>query len=138
MTPNLEPNCGSGQFPQAPDDLAKGLNRFAELITRGWLRASYRALDPKRSTEMVSYRTHTDPQPLTPNEIYKFEISLELMAYLIQKGHRLRLAIVNGDSPVSEQFWPHYYRPDKIGSNTVHHDAAHPSELILPISTNPA
>ena len=124
----------SDQFPQSTEDRGKGLNPFAELITRGWLRASHRALDPERSTEMVPYHTHSDPQPLTPNEIYKFEISLEPMAYLIQKGHRLRLEIVNGDSPISEQLWPHYYRPDKIGSDTIHHDAAHPSELILPIS----
>ena len=124
----------SDQFPQAPEDRGKGLNPFAELITRGWLRASHRALDPKHSTEMVPYHTHNDPRPLTPNEIYNFEISLEPMAYLIQKGHRLRLEIVNGDSPISEQLWPHYYRPDKVGSDTIHHDAAHPSELILPIS----
>ena len=83
---------------------------------------------------MVPYHSHADPQPLTPNEIYKFEISLEPMAYLIKQGHRLRLEIVNGDSPVSEMLWPHYYRPDKIGSDTIHHDAAHPSELILPVS----
>jgi putative CocE/NonD family hydrolase len=123
----------SDQFPQAPDDRAKKLNPFAELITRGWLRASHRALDPKHSTEMVPYHTHSDPQPLTPNEVYKFEISLEPMAYLIQKGHRLRLEIVNGDSPISEQLWPHYYRPDKVGSDTILHDTAHPSELFLPI-----
>jgi len=124
----------SDQFPQAPEERSKGLNPFAELITRGWLRASHRALDPKHSTDMVPYHSHSEPQPLTPNEIYKFEISLEPMAYLIQKGHRLRLEIVNGDSPVSEQLWPHYYRPDKIGSDTIHHDATHPSELILPVS----
>jgi len=124
----------SDQFPQAPEERSKRLNPFAELITRGWLRASHRALDPKHSTDMVPYHSHSEPQPLTPNEIYKFEISLEPMAYLIQKGHRLRLEIVNGDSPVSEQLWPHYYRPDKIGSDTIHHDATHPSELILPVS----
>jgi hypothetical protein len=128
----------SDQSPQAPEERAKALNPFAELITRGWLRASHRALDPKHSTEMVPYHTHTNPQPLTPNEIYKVEISLEPMAYLIKQGHRLRLEIVNGDSPVSEQLWPHYYRPDKVGSDTIHHDAAHPSELILPISPAPA
>ena len=128
----------SDQSPQAPEERAKALNPFAELITRGWLRASHRALDPKHSTEMVPYHTHTNPQPLTPNEIYKVEISLEPMAYLIKQGHRLRLEIVNGDSPVSEQLWPHYYRPDKVGSDTIHHDAAHPSELILPISPTPA
>jgi putative CocE/NonD family hydrolase len=128
----------SDQFPQSPEDRGKGLNPFAELITRGWLRASHRALDPKNSTEMVPYHGHSDPQSLTPNEIYKFEISLEPMAYLIKQGHRLRVEIVNGDSPVSEQLWPHYYRPDKVGSDTIHHDAAHPSELILPVSPAPA
>ena len=110
-------------FPQSPDDRAKGLNPFAELITRGWLRASHRALDPARSTEMVPYHSHSDPQPLTPNEVYKFEISLEPMAYLIKQGHRLRLEIVNGDSPATEILWSHYYRPDKIGSDTIHHDS---------------
>jgi putative CocE/NonD family hydrolase len=123
----------SDQFPQNADDRAKGLNPFAELITRGWLRASHRALDAARSTEMVPYHTHGNPQPLTPGQITKFEISLEPMAYLIKAGHRLRLEIVNGDSPVSEQLWGHYYRPDKIGSDTICHDAAHASELILPV-----
>ena len=27
----------------------------------------------------------------------------------------------------------HVYRPDKIGSDTIHHDAAHPSHLALPV-----
>ena len=54
-------------------------------------------------------------EPLTPNEVYKFEISLEPMAYLIKQGHRLRLEIVNGDSPATEILWSHYYRPDKDG-----------------------
>ena len=121
------------QFPQAPDDRAKGLNPFAELITRGWLRASHRALDAAHSTEMVPRQSHADPQPLEPGKIYKFEISLEPMAYRLKQGHRLRLEIVNGDSPVTEVLWGHYYRPDKIGADTIHHDAAHPSELILPV-----
>ena len=46
------------QFPQSSDDRGKGLNPFAELITRGWLRASHRALDPARSTDMVPYHSH--------------------------------------------------------------------------------
>ncbi len=111
------------QYPQAPEDRGKGLNPFADVITRGWLRASHRALDPERSTEMVPYQTHSDPQPLTPGEIYKFEISLEPMAYLIKAGHRLRLEIVNGNSPMSEALWVHYYTPNKVGRDTIYHDA---------------
>jgi hypothetical protein len=51
---------------------------------------------------MVPYHSHSDPQPLTPKEI------------------RLWLEIVNGDSPATEILWAHYYRPDKIGSDTIH------------------
>lgn len=123
----------SDQFPQSPDDRAKTLNAFAELVTRGWLRASHRELDPARSTDMVPYHTHANPQPLDANRIYRFDISLEPMAYLFKQGHCIRLEIVNGDSPATEMLWPHYYRPDRIGTDTIHHDSAHPSQLILPV-----
>jgi uncharacterized protein len=124
----------SDQFPQPAEERAKGLNPFAELVTRGWLRASHRALDPERSTDMVPYHTHHDPKPIEPDQVYRFDISLEPMAYLFKHGHRIRLEIVNGDSPASEMLWPHYYRPDKVGSDTVHHDGEHPSQLILPVT----
>jgi predicted acyl esterase len=124
----------SDQFPQASEDRAKGLNPFAEVVTRGWLRASHREIDEAHSTDMVPRYTHRNPQPLTPAEIYKLQVSLEPMAYLFKKGHRIRLEIVNGDSPVTEALWPHYYRPDKIGADTIYHDGNHPSELVLPVA----
>ena len=55
------------------------------------------------------------------------------MAYAFKQGHRLRLEIVNGDSPITEVLWTHYYRPDKIGRDTIYHSAQHPSALILPV-----
>ena len=55
------------------------------------------------------------------------------MAYLFKSGHRIRLEIVNGDSPVTEVLWTHCYRPDKIGQDTVYHNAQHPSVLTLPV-----
>lgn len=122
------------QFPQSPDDRGKGLNPGFEVVTRGWLRASHRALDPVRSSEMAPYHTHQNPQALNPNEVYKFEISLEPMAYLFKAGHRIRLEIVNGDLPVSEALWSHYYRPDKIGADTIHHSAQYLSQLVLPVA----
>jgi uncharacterized protein len=124
----------SDQFPQASEDRGKGLNPFAELVARGWLRASHREVDAAHSTGMVPRYTHRNPQPLTPGEIYKLQISLEPTAYLFRKGHRIRLEIVNGDSPVTEALWSHYYRPDKIGADTIHHDSDHPSKLVLPIA----
>lgn len=124
----------SDQYPQANEDRAKGLNPLAEVVTRGWLRASHREIDAAQSTDMVPRYTHRNPEPLTPGVIYTLEISLEPMAYLFRKGHRIRLELVNGDSPVSEALWPHYYRPDKIGTDTIHHGADYPSALILPVA----
>jgi predicted acyl esterase len=126
----------SDQFPQSASDREKLLNPSFEVVTRGWLRASHRALDPAHSTEMVPYHTHRDPQPLTPGEVYKFEIGLEPQAYRFKAGHRIRLEIVNGDSPATEALWSHYYRPDKIGADTIHHDARHLSQLILPVTAD--
>ncbi|HVO92772.1 MAG TPA: CocE/NonD family hydrolase, partial [Terriglobales bacterium] len=124
----------SDQFEQSTTERSSEINPAFEVVTRGWLRASHRALDAARGTEMAPYHTHSNPQPLTPNEVCKFEISLEPMAYLFKAGHRIRLEIVNGDSPISEQLWSHYYRPDKIGADTIYHSAQYPSQLVLPVA----
>ena len=48
-------------------------------------------------------------------------------------GNRIRLEICCGDSPVTDGLFAHIYRPDKIGTDTIHHDAAHPSCIVLPV-----
>jgi predicted acyl esterase len=121
------------QLPQAPEDRAKGLNPASVLVSKGWLRASHRALDRARSTEMEPYHLHTKPEPITPGQVYKFEISLEPSAYRFKKGNRIRLEIVNGDSPVTDIIWTHLYTPNKIGTDTIHHSAQHPSALLMPV-----
>jgi hypothetical protein len=126
----------SDQFPQGAEDRARLDNPAFEVVTRGWLRASHRALDAERSTDMVPYHMHRDPERLNPGEVYKFEISLEPQAYRFKAGHRIRLEIVNGDSPATEALWSHTYRPDKIGADTIHHDARHLSQLILPVTAD--
>jgi uncharacterized protein len=127
----------SDQSPQSGADRARDHNPPAEVVSRGWLRASHRALDPERSTEMEPYHTHATPEPLEPECVYRFDISIEPMAYRFAAGHRIRLEIVNGDSPITEALWTHYYRPDKIGTDTIHHNPAHPSALILPVDHRP-
>jgi len=123
----------SEQMPQSAEDRGKTLNPASFWITKGWLRASHRALDPQKSTEMEPYHTHTDPQPIEPGKIYRFDISVEPMAHRFKKGSRVRLEIVNGDSAVTDVLWTHYYMPNKIGADTIYHSAEHPSALILPV-----
>jgi len=45
---------------------------------------------------------------------------------------RFRLKIANGVSPVTDNLFFHLYRPDKIGADTIYHDAEDPLELVLP------
>src|ERR1700683_4708391 len=118
---------------QSPEDRAKELNPASFWITKGWLKASHRALDPQKSTEMEPYHTHVDPQQVEQEKISPFDISCEPMAHRFKKGSRVRLEIANGDSAVTDVLWTHYYHPTKIGADTIHHSEEHPSALILPV-----
>jgi len=40
---------------------------------------------------------------------------------------------VNGDSPITDSIHVHPYVPYKVGRDTIHHDATHPSHIVLPI-----
>jgi uncharacterized protein len=122
------------QMPQGPEERAKGVNPPAQLVSKGWLRASHRALDPQRSSEHDPYYSHAKPEPVAPGEVVKYEIRVEPMAYRFKAGNRIRLEIVNGDSPVTDVIWTHLYAPNKIGEDTIHHGTRHPSALILPVA----
>jgi len=124
----------SEQFPQSPDERTQGVQPRYTIVTKGWLRASHAAdRDTSRSTEDIPYYTHADPKPLAPGRIYELEIPLMAVAWRFRKGSRVRVEIACGDSPITDGLFFHVYRPDKIGSDTIHHDAAHPSHLVLPV-----
>lgn len=123
----------SEQYPQSTEERAKGINPGYQVVTKGWLRASHRALDESRSTEMEPYHAHTKPEPLKPNEVCRFDISVEPNAFQFKKGNRIRLEIANGDSPITDVLWTHYYQPNKIGQDTIWHSAKYPSALVLPV-----
>ena len=123
----------SEQFEQSQEERARGVQPRYFIATKGWLRASHMERDLKHSTEEIPYYTHERVTPLNPGSIYKFEIPLQPIAYLFHKGSRIRVEICNGDSPVTDSLFFHFYRPDKIGTDTIYHSAEHPSELILPV-----
>ena len=104
------------------------------MITKGWLRASHRALDPKLSTEYALWYTHADPQPLEPGAVTKIEVAVMPTAYRFKKGNRIRIDLANGDSALTEFGWFHHeYTPDKLGQDTIFHSARYPSQLLLPV-----
>jgi predicted acyl esterase len=100
------------------------------LVTQGWLRASHRAEDPTHSTMARPFHTHRDPQPLRLGVAHLVRVELLPMCYVLAAGHRLRLEITNGDSPVTASGFTHDYGI-KVGIDTYHHSARYPSCLRL-------
>lgn len=122
----------SDQAPHPPD-APDGTNPPSVVVSRGWLRASHRALDPVTSTDEVPRHPHDREEPLRPGEVHPLDISIEPQAYRFRRGHRIRLSIANGDSSATEVLWTHYYRPDRIGVDRIHLGPDHPSCLVLPV-----
>jgi putative CocE/NonD family hydrolase len=95
-------------------------------LTEGILRARFRE------------STKGEPKPITPGEVYEYKIDLWSTSNVFMKGHRIRLE-------VSSSNFPRFDRNLNTGkdastdatmvtaTNTVLHDAAHPSALILPV-----
>jgi putative CocE/NonD family hydrolase len=67
----------------------------------------------------------TDPEPLTPGEVYEIEIEIDTTAWKFETGHRIRLAIASAD-------WPNVWPTPEPATNTVHRGSGVPSRLVLP------
>ena len=99
-------------------------------VQRGWLRASHRKLDPKLSTTLRPYQTHlrADATPLAANTPTYMRLEVFPFAHAFRKGSRMRIWI---EAPTGHTgFWAFQPTPDP-GIETVLHDAAHPSRLVV-------
>ena len=123
----------SDQHPKDEAARSKGDQPAFTPVAKGWLKASHREKDTKRSTPARPFYTHTNPQPLVPNSIYEFDIEVLPISYVFKKGHRIRLEIANSDSTVTDGVFSHPYHPTQIGTDTIHHTTDHPSALYLPV-----
>jgi putative CocE/NonD family hydrolase len=96
----------------------------ARLITQGWLRASFRAWDPKRSQDGKPYLPDDHLSPVTIGEDTEYRMDIWDTAYTLAPGHRLRLWLSSSDFPNHEPL-------EEAGRNLIFHDKDHPSQLIL-------
>jgi putative CocE/NonD family hydrolase len=98
-------------------------------ITEGIIRARYRDFSGRAEL-------------LQPGEVYELTIVLEPTSNLFQAGHRIRLDIASSNFPrfdinpnTGEPVGQHTHAV--VATNTVYHDAARPSHVILPIIPPP-
>ncbi len=108
------------------------------ILTRGWLRGTHREVDLTRSKPWAPYHPHTKSEPLIPNKIYEFNISLIPTCNLFKAGSKIKLKISSTeDIPAKdafEQIAGGQLRRQSASRITVYHDANIPSHLLLPIT----
>jgi len=66
-------------------------------IGQGWLRASNRKLDKKRSLPYRPYHTHDRKQPLKPGQAYELDVEIWPTCIVVPKGYRIALTIRGKD-----------------------------------------
>jgi uncharacterized protein len=110
-------------------------------LTRGWLKASHRALDPKRSKPWRPWHplTRQAQQKVTPGEITEYAIEIMATANLFRRGHRICVEIASADMPTgvagatNAEYVPNHIVSSRTTLHKIYHDAGRPSHLLLPI-----
>jgi putative CocE/NonD family hydrolase len=137
--------------PQGKEVTFIGSNDPRTPVGLGWLRASQRKLDPKRTLPYRPYHTHDEAQPLKPGEPVELDIEIWPTCIVVPQGYRLALTVRGkdyeydgSDAGVANAAYPmrgvgpftHTYdRPKEIfgGKNTLHFAAGKMPYLLLPV-----
>jgi predicted acyl esterase len=120
---------------EAPDDLPE------RELTRGWLKASNRALDPDRSRPWKPFHrlTRDAVEPVVPGEAVEYAIEILATANLFKAGHRICLEITSMDRPTgvagatNVEYVPYHVCSSRTTLHHVFHDTSRPSHLLLPV-----
>jgi uncharacterized protein len=107
-------------------------------VSTGLMSASYRAVDATRSRFVNGVMiqpwhpfTEASKLPVVPGQPMLVPVEVFPAAALIEKGHKLRVAISASNQAMG--IWP---TPQQARANgnvvTVYNDAAHPSSVVLP------
>jgi putative CocE/NonD family hydrolase len=110
-------------------------------LTRGWLKASHRTLDPKRSNPWKPWHlmTREAQKPVVPGEVTEYVIEILSTANLFRKGHRICLDITSLDLPTGTalatnvEYIPYHICSSKTVLHKVYHNEKYPSHLLLPV-----
>ena len=110
-------------------------------LSRGWLKASHRALDTTRSKFYKPWHIMTKiaQKFVEPGEINEYKIEILSTANLFKRGHRICIDIASMDMPTgtagftSVEYIPYHVCSSKTTVHKIYHDEEHPSYLLLPI-----
>ena len=121
-------------------------------LAQGWLRASHRKLDVKKSLPYRPFHTHAELQPLEPGKVYELDVEIWPTNIFLPAGYRIALQISGKDfeRPLPPDVpneawvsrgsgpWLHNHKEDRPedvfgGETTILTGGEHGSYLLLPI-----
>ena len=113
-------------------------------LSKGFLKASHRKLDPKLSESHTPYHPHCETEPVVPGRIYEYAIALAPLSNMFKAGHRIKVVIYSMDHARARDYdlapeslgrnhAPWHLCSSKTALHKVFHDAEHPSHILLPV-----
>jgi predicted acyl esterase len=88
--------------PKGAEVVFSGAQHPRTPVSQGWLRASHRRLDPRRSTEYRPYHTHDREEPLEPGKVYGLDIEIWPTSIVVPAGYRIGLSVRGTDYDYEE------------------------------------
>lgn len=114
---------------------------FEREITRGWLKASHRAINEEKSLPGQPFHplTRSAQKPVEPGEINRYDVQIAPTSNLFKKDHRICVEItamdvptgVAGDSAV--EYIPYHICSSKTVVHKIYRCQAYASYLLLPV-----
>ncbi len=108
-------------------------------VSRGWLRASHRSVNPRQSTFYRPWRDHAVVEKLTPGEVYEVDVEIWPTSIVVPRGYRLVLTIKGCDFefPGTPGRMLHDHPGDRPldefgGRHTIHTGGSRASYLLMP------
>ncbi|MFM9966818.1 MAG: CocE/NonD family hydrolase [Burkholderiales bacterium] len=122
-------------------------------VSQGWLRASHRKTDAKKSTQWLPAHTHDEEQLLNPGEIAQLDVPVWPASLALPKGHVLEVIVAGKDfeRPLPPGAPPHALRGSGLtlhkdpidrpaarfaGTYTLHSGNGRECYLLLPVLPN--
>lgn len=114
---------------------------FEREITRGWLKASHRAIDEKKSLPGQPFHplTQSAQKPVKPGDINRYDVNIAPTSNLFKKDHRICVEITSMDVPTgvagdsAVEYIPYHICSSKTVVHKIYRCQAYASYLLLPV-----
>jgi len=110
-------------------------------ITRGWLKASHRAVDEKKSLPGRPFHPlkRSTQKPVKPGEVNGYDVEIAPTSNLFKRDHRICVDITSLDIPTgvagdsAVEYIPYHLCSSKTVVHKIYRCQQYPSHLLLPI-----